>query len=61
MFAFYSLPIALQATLLPWRDVIITDGLNFVYNTVTFGSGIKSDLKETYLEAKRNKRIHTSL
>jgi len=45
-----------QAVLLPFKGKIIYDGLLHGYN-ISFGSGIKSSLKETYMAAKQNSRI----
>lgn len=59
---FYSsqLPLLVEAVLLPFRDVIIYDGLLQGYN-IFFGSGISGDLKETYLRAKQRGEIIESL
>jgi hypothetical protein len=51
-----GLPYYVKAVLLPFRDHIIYDGFLQGYN-VMFGSGIKFDLKETYMTAKQNNRI----
>lgn len=55
-----SPPILLNATLLPFRDCIITDGLVTTKN-VFFGPGARSDFKECYLNAKQAGKIITSL
>ena len=60
MFFWQPLPIMLSATLIPFRDVIITDGLIMSYN-VQMGEGIKRMLKETYMTAKKNGIIHRTL
>lgn len=54
------LPIIMQATLIPFKDKIITDGIVSVYN-VHFGRNVSVTFKETYLTAKKDKTIHTSL
>lgn len=54
------LPYYAKAVLLPFKGRIIYDSLLQGYS-VFFGSGIKSDLKETYLTAKQNGRIIESL
>lgn len=54
------LPILMYATLIPFRDCIITDGLVAEEN-VRFGSGSRSDFRECYLNAKQKGRIITSL
>lgn len=56
----FALPVAMQATLLPWRGYIITDGLINIF-PVSFGGGVKQMLRETYMNAKRSGRVHTSL
>lgn len=50
------LPLYVQAVLLPFKGKIIYDGL-FKAHNVFFGSGIKIDLKESYMRAKQNNRI----
>jgi hypothetical protein len=50
------LPLYVQTVLLPFKGKIIYDGL-FQAHNVFFGSGIKSDLKESYMRAKQNNRI----
>jgi len=54
------LPIMVEAVLLPFKGQIIYDGLLNVYN-VSFGSGVRSELHETYMMAKQNARIITTL
>jgi hypothetical protein len=53
-------PILVKTVLLPFKGRIIYDGLFQTYS-VFFGGGIKGDLKETYLAAKQNQRIITTL
>ncbi len=53
-------PILVKTVLLPFKGRIIYDGMFQFYN-VFFGSGIKGDLKETYMAAKQNQRIINSL
>ena len=60
MFFFMSLPIMLNATLIPFKDKIISDGLVIPYS-VCFGKGYSSEFKNIYLTAKKNKIIHFSL
>lgn len=53
------LPVRVKATLLPFKDKIVYDGFLRFYN-VSFGGGIRSRLKQTYLIAKDNDNIiHT--
>ena len=53
-------PVLLTVTLLPWKDVIISDGLVSITN-INFGKTYFSDFKEIYLNAKRNENIIKSL
>ncbi len=49
-------PILLQATLLPFRDHIIYDGLFHVY-PVHFGAGFRRSLEDDYRETKKDQGI----
>ena len=60
MFAYRPLPILLDATLIPFRDVIITDGL-VMPMSVLIGSGMAKGFKEQYMTAKRRGEIIASL
>ena len=60
MFFYRPLPILLKATLIPFRDKIISDGLVITCN-VCFGKGYSSEFKDIYMNAKKNKSIHFSL
>jgi hypothetical protein len=51
-----NLPYCAKAVLLPFKGKIIYDGLLQGY-AVSFGSGIRYELKETYMAAKQNGRI----
>ncbi len=53
---FVRLPNYTKAVLLPFKGKIIYDGILEGYN-ISFGRGIRSDLKETYMTAKQNGRI----
>jgi hypothetical protein len=53
---FVSLPYYAKAVLLPFKGRIIYDG-QLQWYSVMFGSGIKFDLKETYMAAKQNNKI----
>lgn len=55
-----ALPVYVQAVLLPFKGRIVYDGLLRSYS-VSFGGGIRGELKETYLRAKQNRRIIESL
>lgn len=50
------LPMYVQTVLLPFQGKIIYDGL-FQAHNIYFGSGIKRELKESYMIAKQNNRI----
>ncbi|MEZ4662540.1 MAG: hypothetical protein R2911_33730 [Caldilineaceae bacterium] len=54
------LPLLVKGVLLPFKDRIIYDGFFQPYR-VSFGGGVKSDLRETYMAAKQNDRIIESL
>ena len=56
MFWYAPLPLLVEATLLPFRDVIITDGLIMPYNMV-IGSNMARSFKEGYMEAKKMGRL----
>jgi len=56
----YPLPIRVRTVLLPFRDKIIYDGIVSIYS-IYFGSGIRDDLKEVYMEAKQNGQIVETL
>lgn len=60
MFYGAPMPLMVEATLLPFRDVIISDGLVMTYN-IMIGSGMKQILKNTYMTAKKDGRIHRSI
>lgn len=53
-------PVATKTVLLPFRDAIISDGL-YMTMPVSFGGGIKRNLKETYNEAKAEGRYYTEM
>ena len=56
IFLYAQLPHYVRATLLPFKGRIIYDGMMRGYS-VSFGGGVKRDLKETYMTAKQNGRI----
>lgn len=60
MFRNEKLPLMVDATLLPFKNVIITDGLVAPY-VVRFIGKLKSAFKDVYLKAKHEDRIHTEL
>ena len=50
------MPTLLDATLLPFKNVIISDGLVSVA-PIMFGPNSRADFKEIYMDAKRNGKI----
>lgn len=56
----YALPQLVRTGLLPFRDVIVYDGLFSGYN-VTFGGGIRASLTDTYNRMKHREGIIESL
>jgi hypothetical protein len=55
-----ALPVRVQTVLLPFKGQIIYDGLMSMYR-IYFGSGVSSELRESYMAAKQNGRIITNL
>ena len=49
-------PMIVKATLLPFRDIIISDGLVSAF-PIRFGRNMADGFKETYMTAKKNKAI----
>ncbi len=49
-------PLYVRTVLLPFKGKIIYDGIFHPFN-IYFGTGIKRNLKETYMRAKQNNRI----
>ena len=60
MFFGAPMPLMLEATFMPFRDVIISDGLVMLYN-ILVGGGMKRMFKYVYMTAKKSGRIHQSL
>jgi hypothetical protein len=60
MFDGRSLPIMVEAVLLPFRGRIVYDGVLKGYN-IHFGAGIRGALNETYMAAKSRGQIITTL
>ena len=53
MFGYAHLPLMIQATLIPFEDVIISDGLIQTYNVIIGGNMARS-FKDIYMAAKKN-------
>ncbi|SCX33802.1 hypothetical protein SAMN02910436_02969 [Ruminococcaceae bacterium P7] len=60
MLADFSPPIFLKATLIPFGNCIISDGLVYPHKII-FSSGARSDFKDFYMNAKQSGKIITSL
>ncbi len=60
MFSFRKPPVWLEATLIPFEDCIISDGLVFE-RPIYFGGGAKQMMKDLYMKAKKEGKIITSL
>lgn len=56
MFPREYLPVVMEATLIPFKEVIITDGLVLPYN-VAIGQNMKERFKEIYMSAKNSNEI----
>ncbi len=62
MFFMFPIPMYLWATLLPFKNDIISDGLIMTPpQIIYFGGNIKRELKNTYMNAKNTGKIITSL
>ena len=60
MFVYARLPLMIQATLIPFENVIISDGLIQTYNVI-IGGNMARTFKDTYMTAKENGMIHRQL
>lgn len=60
MVSFAPMPVMLEATFIPFRDVIISDGLVMPYNII-IGSNMKKQFKDIYMDAKKNGTLIRSL
>jgi len=59
MFFFDSLPVFIEATLIPFKSVIISDGLIARHN-ICIGSNLTASFKEVYMNAKKSGKIHST-
>ena len=50
----------IDATLLPFRGMIVTDGLFAPYGLI-FGKSVRNAFKDVYMKAKKNKTVFTRL
>ena len=60
MFYGAPMPLVIEATFMPFRDVIISDGVVLPY-PILIGGGMKRVFKDIYMAAKKNGQIHRSL
>ena len=60
MFFGAPMPLMIEATFMPFRDVIISDGLIKPY-PILVGSGMKRRFKDVYMTTKKSGRIRQSL
>ncbi len=60
MFYGAPMPLLIEATFMPFKDVIISDGLVISHN-ILVGGGMKRVLKDAYMAAKKSGQIHQSL
>ena len=60
MFGYAHLPLMIQAALIPFRDIIISDGLIQTYN-VMIGRNLAGTYKDTYMYAKKSGWIHRQI
>ncbi len=60
MFYGAPMPLLVEATFIPFRDVIISDGLVVPYRVIISGN-MKREYKDVYMAAKKNGQIYRSL
>lgn len=60
MFLYAPMPLMIEATLMPFKDVIITDGLIVPYNLI-IGGNMARTFKDVYMSAKKNGEIVKSM
>lgn len=60
MFFGAPLPLFMEATFIPFRDVIISDGLVIPYN-ITIGTNMKKQFRDVYMNAKKTDSLIRSL
>ena len=60
MFSGRVLPLALTATLLPFKGAIITDGLIGLMN-ITYGDDLKKEFRDIYNDARERNVIITKI
>lgn len=60
MFCYALMPLMIEATLLPFREMIITDGLIMPYN-ILIGGNMARTFKDIYMTAKKSGTLHKTL
>lgn len=60
MFLYTPMPVMMKATLIPFKDVIISDGVVIPYN-VRIGPAMKQNYKDIYMTAKKSGLVHNIL
>ena len=60
MFFYAPMPLLMEATFIPFRDVIISDGLVMPYNIV-IGKNMAKQFKNVYMSAKKSGTLIKSL
>lgn len=60
IFYYAPMPLMLEATFMPFKNVIISDGLVVPYKIV-IGGNMAKNFKDIYITAKKNKTLHKSL
>lgn len=60
MFFYAPMPLLMEATFIPFRDVIISDGLVMPYNIV-IGKNMAKQFKDVYMSAKKSGTLIQSL
>lgn len=60
MFRYAPMPLMVEATIMPFKDVIITDGLIMPFNVI-IGKNMSRTFKDVYMAAKKSGEIVNSL
>ena len=60
MFWYTSMPVMMKATFIPFKDVIISDGVVMAYNVIV-GPAMKKSYKDIYMTAKKSGLIHKAI
>lgn len=60
LFYYSSLPVIIKTTIIPFKDVIISDGVALLYD-INLGQNMVNELKNIYMTAKENGLLHKTL